>query len=369
MERKVAAFTDTYLPTINGVTYTVASWKERWNARGGSMNVVYPKADGYVPESHEYPVRSLPFPFYDGYRLGQPTVPDAVDDADVVHAHTPYGLGLAGYRLSRRTGAPLVATYHTPTGEYAGYVSPVAHLERLVERAARRYERWFFDATEAVVAPSEATKDLLEGTIGIETPVTVVSNGIDVERFRPVDSQKFRRARGINTDRPLVGYTGRHGYEKNLVELIDAVAGMDVTLAMAGDGPARDELERRADRLGIDAHFFGFLDREELPSFYSTLDVFGFPSPVETQGLVALEATACGTPVVGVDAGALAESVIDGETGYRYPAGDIAAFRDAIQRALAERDRLAEGCLARRESLSVDRSIDALHTLYENVST
>jgi hypothetical protein len=89
METGVAAFTDTYLPTVNGVTYTVQSWRERWCDRGGRMDVVYPGTDGYDPQDGEHPVRSLPFPFYDGFRLGSPTVPEAVRDVDLVHAHTP----------------------------------------------------------------------------------------------------------------------------------------------------------------------------------------------------------------------------------------------------------------------------------------
>ena len=134
----------------------------------------------------------------------------------------------------------------------------------------------------------------------------------------------------------------------------------------AGDGPARPELQRRA-AARDDVVFLGFLDREELASFYSALDVFAFPSPVETQGLVALEAIACGTPVVGVDSGALSESVVDGETGYHFPRGDIGAFRAAMRRALAERAALSERCLAIRPELSVERSIERLAAVYDDL--
>ena len=99
MRPAVAVFTDTYLPTVNGVTYTVQSWSERWRDRGGRMDVVYPRSE-HVPERYEYPVASAPFPFYDGFRVGAPCVPSAVRDADLVHAHTPFGVGLAGLRLA-----------------------------------------------------------------------------------------------------------------------------------------------------------------------------------------------------------------------------------------------------------------------------
>jgi len=136
---------------------------------------------------------------------------------------------------------------------------------------------------------------------------------------------------------------------------------------MGGDGPAREDLESLATDLDVDARFLGFLPREELPAFYSLLDAFVFPSPIETQGLVALEANACGTPVVGVDAGALSTTVVDGVTGYHYAHGDVTGCRAAIERVLDERDALSRSCLDRRDSLSVEHAVDQLASLYDRV--
>ena len=364
--RRVVAFTDTYLPTVNGVTYTIETWRDRWRARGGRMDVVYPRADGHEPGDGEYPVRSLPFPFYEGFRLGVPRVPGAVEGAEVVHAHTPFGLGLSALRLARRRERPLVASYHTPTSEYADYLTTIGRLEDDIERVSRSYERWFFDRADTVVVPSESTRRHLLDSVGVDAETVVVPNGVDTERFRPVDAADFRAR--YDLPGPLVGYTGRHGYEKQLSDLVAAGDGLDATLVFAGDGPARRKLEAQAESLGVDARFLGFLPREELPAFYSALDVFAFPSPIETQGLVALEAMACGTPVVGVNAGALADTVDEDETGYRYARGDIDDFRVAIRRALDERDRLRERCLARREDASVEHAVDELVRLYDRLA-
>jgi glycosyltransferase involved in cell wall biosynthesis len=363
----VAAFTDTYLPTVNGVTYTVKTWRDQWHARGGRMDVVYPGSDDYTPDDGEYPVRSLPFPFYEGFRLGMPRIPDDVEDVDVVHAHTPFALGLSGLRLARREDIPFVASYHTPTGEYASYITSVESVEDRIEGLSERYEQWFFDHADTVITPSTVTKDYLLNTLGVDTDVTVISNGVDTERFQPVDADDFREK--YDLDGPLVGYTGRHGYEKCLGDIVDAVAEADVdaTLVFGGDGPARESLERRAENRGVDARFLGFLPREELPAFYSVLDAFLFPSPVETQGIVALEANACGTPVVGVDSGALADTVDDGVTGYHFEPGDIDGFAAALRRTLAERERLSENCLASREEISVGHAVDELAAVYERV--
>ena len=363
----VAAFTDTYLPTVNGVAYTLRQWHEGWRRRGDRMDVVFPKANGYDPDPGEHPVRSLPFPFYDGYRVASPSIPADVNGVELVHAHTPFSLGLAGLRLARKRGAPFIASYHTPSDEYTNYLAPTDRLAAGLGRISKAYERWFLDRADVVVVPSEATKRHLVERLGVEPPVRVIPNGVDLDLFEPADPVSLLDRHGIESDRPLVGYTGRHGYEKKLDELLVAAADMEVTVLLGGDGPAREDLQRQADRVGIDAHFLGFLDRGELPAFYSALDVFAFPSPVETQGLVALEANACGTPVVGCDSGALADTVRDGETGYHYPRGDVEAFRDAIRRALSDRDRLGQACLDRREELSVERSLSILSDLYRRL--
>ncbi|MFC6786017.1 glycosyltransferase [Halobaculum halobium] len=369
----VAAFTDTYLPTVNGVTYTLESWREEWRTRGGRMDVVFPDAPGHDPTDGEYTTRSVGFPFYDGFRMGLPGVPDAVRDADVVHAHTPFALGLSGWYLARRTDAPLVASYHTPTAEYADYLA-AGPAAAAVEGAARRYERRYMNAADAVVVPSEPAGAHLRN-IGVRSRVEVVPNGVDIAFFaRPDDAAlaDFRAEYDLPDpdDGPVVGYTGRHGFEKELAEIPPAVAAADAeaTLVFGGDGPARDAVRDACDDAGVDARFLGFLPREDLPALYASLDAFLFPSPVETQGLVALEANACGTPVVGVNAGALADTVVDGETGYHYPRGDAAAFADAIDRTLGEREALAERCLDRRESISVEHAVDRLEDVYDAVT-
>lgn len=367
--RTVAAFTDTYLPTVNGVTYTVRTWREFWHRRAGNMPVVYPASERgtYSPEIDEYPVSSVPFPFYEGFRVGTPVIPDNLFTVqpDIVHTHTPFPLGLAAVRFARKRDLPLIASYHTPSREYAAYISN--RWDSLISRFAELYERWFFDLVDAIIVPTKLAKSLLPPT---DSPIFVVSNGVNTELFSPASETACRRFKdqyGI-PDGPIVGYTGRHGYEKQLIDILSATAELDVTVVFAGDGPARPELERRSVARD-DVYFLGYLPREELPTFYSMLNVFVLPSPVESQGLVALEAMACGTPVVGPKAGALIETIAHGETGYQYPVGDICAFGNAIQRSLEHSRRLSQNALSQRDTFDVTRSIDALESVYDEINT
>lgn len=364
--RTVAAFTDTYLPTINGVSYTVNTWRDAWQSRGGKMAIVYPEGATRTPEATEFPVSSVPFPFYDEFRCAVPSVPRSVRniDPEIVHAHTPFSLGLAARRLARSRNVPLVVSYHTNVGEYAEYISEA--FADFIRRVADSYEQWFFGAADAIIAPSRTAAAAIEA---IDTPVYTVSNGVDTELFRPQQSAAitaFKNRHSIPAG-PLVGYTGRHGHEKRLGDILAATEDLEATVVIAGDGPARAELELRA-RDRTDVVFVDFLDRSELPTFYSALDAFLFPSPVETEGLVALESIACGTPVVAADTGALTETIAEGKTGTHFEAGDVEAFRRAIGRVLSEAERLPTDHEAHRERLSVEHSIDSLEAIYESVS-
>lgn len=371
MEVQVAVFTDTYLPTVNGVTYTINAWAKQWNSEYGRMDVVYPGSSAHQPSTFEHPVPSIPFPFYEGYRMSVPWVPSTVRDADIVHVHSLATLGFSGGLLGTLKSLPVVASYHTPINEYSEYVVGDTQLAAPAKAALQVQERIALGLVDHVIVPSDDTREYLRDVIGTGTPISIISNGIDLSFFSCVTNPSFDWA---TSDRPVIGYTGRHGYEKCLELILQAVDRMEPSpkVVIGGDGPARQELESLAANLNIDVEFLGFLPRERLPEFYSSLDAFAFPSPIETEGLVAMEAIACGTPVVGADAGAIPETVREGESGYLFPPADPAKFANQLEHALENRERLSDGCLAMREEFGLDTTMMELESLYtrllENVA-
>lgn len=369
MGLRVAVFTDTYHPTINGVTYVVDTWARHWNDDHGHMEVVYPEAPDYTSDPNEHPTPSIPFPFYEGYRIGFPWIPAGVRDVDIVHIHSVYSIGVAGAALSRALGVPLVASYHTDMSEYSDYVAPTRSMARVLGRILNRYEQFALRQADSIIVPSETTRNQLTTRMPSETPITSLSNGVDTDQFRPRPEAAARFRESHNLEGPVVGYTGRHGTEKQLENLIAAVDRLDrdVTLLFGGKGPATPRLRRHAAEATTDVRFLGFLDRGTLPVFYAALDVFGFPSPVETEGIVAMEAIASGTPVVGVDAGALSETITQNETGYLFSPHDQQAFAECIEATLVQNERLREACLDARASLDIRSTLDRLRELYETL--
>jgi len=364
MSIDVLAFTDTYFPSINGVTYTIKSWKEEWSKRGNNMGVVYPSSSGYSPDSDEYPIKSIRFPFYEEFNLGVPYLSKDLPSVDVVHIHGQFTMGLAGLRYAHRHGVPVVASHHMFGGHYANYLSLTDGMEQFIRKTTRKYERAVYSNAETVLAPSRVTKSQLIDEVGLETGVKILPNGIDLGFFRPIRKSDFLSRHSIPTDKPIIGYTGRQGYEKDLFDIISAAEELDVTVVLGGNGPAHEDLRKRAEESDTHIEFLGFIDREELPELYSALDLFVFPSPVETQGLVALEAICCGTPVIGVNAGALADTIDHGRTGYLYHAGDIESFRRCIKKGINDKSNLRQNCINGREQYGIDTAIDTLESVY-----
>lgn len=332
------------------------------------MDIAYPSAPGHDRQEWEHPVPSLPFPFYEGYRAGVPYVPSPMRDADIVHIHSVFALGAAGAVLSRYRDLPLVLTYHTPFAEYTDYVSPSAMIADGLKEVLKRYERFILNRANIITTPSATTRRVLQDKIGTLTDIEVVSNGVDISIFEPVDDTKIRQRHDLSGQ--LIGYTGRHGVEKELGTIIDIAEELpqDVTVVFGGDGPDRSRLEAVANTSPVDVRFLGFLPRDELPAFYSMLDVFVFPSPVETEGLVAMEAIACGTPVVGVAEGALPETIKQGRTGLTFPYDDIKAAAAQIETITNDIEWFRDQCLDERQQLDVHNTLNSLSELYSSIS-
>jgi glycosyltransferase involved in cell wall biosynthesis len=166
---------------------------------------------------------------------------------------------------------------------------------------------------DVVICPSEAIKRELEKR-GVKRRIEVVSNGVDLVMFK---SKKDYRSS------LRVVHAGRLGFEKNVDVVIKAfarVAGQlpKAELVIAGDGPATGELKDLSRKLGIEKRvkFLGMIKREKLAGIYQSGDVFATASTMETQGMVVLEAMACGLPIIGVRKYALPDLVHEGENGF-----------------------------------------------------
>lgn len=340
------------------------SWKERLEARGHGVYIYYPAGD-YEPVEHEIPFRSVEFKAYKGYRIAMPLrIAGKTRHLDVIHEHGLYGMAVSGWLSARLNHKPKVLTFHTPGDEYLDYITGNQVVKGVLTKAYLIWERLLLNSFDHVTTGSPVVRDRLAAN-GVGD-VEVLSNGIELDVFHRIDAKDFKRRHGIGSGR-VIGFCGRLGYEKHLEDLIHAADGFDGTVLIAGRGPAEEHYRRLGE--GKDnVRFLGFLEHDTLREFYSALDVFVFPSYAETQGLVALESMACGTPVVGVPVLALKATIKDGTSGYHYRPGDTGDLLEKVQLCYGNMSRLRSECLKEAERNSMEKVIDRLDGIYEGLS-
>jgi glycosyltransferase involved in cell wall biosynthesis len=246
----------------------------------------------------------------------------------IVEAHVAYPTALLAWVAARMTGARLVVYSHGSdvTGDGADGVPRLVARSRFHHRLARRV----FRAADLLVANSTFIHDQLIARFRVDPGrVAVVSPGINYRLFS---------ARGSESSRSGILYVGRLARGKGVHELLEAVGRLapGTPLRFVGDGPERSALEQAADAAGIRAEFCGALPPVRVAELMGEAAVVAMPSVYpEALGLVALEAMAAGALVVASSAGGIGESVIDGETGWSVPPGDVDALASALLEALA----------------------------------
>jgi len=249
-----------------------------------------------------------------------------VAGADLVHSHTWYANG-AGHLAKLLHGIPHVVTAHS--------LEPLRPWKAEQLGGGYRISSWIektaFEAADAVIAVSAGmASDILRSYPSIDPDrVRVVHNGIDLERWHPVDEPELVRELGVDPDRPSVVFVGRITRQKGLPYLLAAAARLpaDVQLVLCAGAPDTPEIlaEVRAGVEALQAERSGvvwidrLLSQHELAAILSGATTFVCPSIYEPLGIVNLEAMACGIPVVGTATGGIPEVVADHLTGRLVP--------------------------------------------------
>ena len=225
---------------------------------------------------------------------------------DLVHIQTPFVAHYLGTRFARELGVPCVVTYHTFFEEYLFHYLPFLP-KAFMRYLARHFSRTQCNQVDAVIVPSTAMKETLQG-YGVRQAISIIPTGIQLasQACHADAASAFRAQLKIAVDRPVLVHVGRIAFEKNidfLIDVIDQVRHLipDLAVIIAGEGPALKRIKQRCHDLSLDGvvYFVGYLDRSStLISCYCAGDGFIFSSRTETQGLVLLEAMALGIPVV-----------------------------------------------------------------------
>ena len=299
---------------------------------------------------------------------------------DAVHSH--YWLsGQVGWLASERWGVPLVHTAHT-----LAKVKNLALAEGDAPEPLRRVvgEQQVVEASDRLVAnTTEEAAQLVDLYDADPGRVVTVAPGVDLEHFRPGEASGARTRLGVPPDAVLLLFVGRIQPLKAPDVLLHAAARMlqrdpglraHLVVAVVGGPSGTGLLEPTA--LQDLAHSLGLADvvrfetpqggRDRLRDWYAAADAVAVPSHNESFGLVALEAQACGTPVVATDVGGLRTTVRDGVSGLLVAGHGADAWASALTRAVGERRRLSPGAVAHAAGFSWGRTADGLLRTYRD---
>lgn len=293
---------------------------------------------------------------------------------DLIHSH--YWLsGAVGLELARRWNVPHVAMFHT-----LGEVKNRARGTEKEPRERIEIEREIARTADRIVVASLHERNLLTRLYDAPSERIVVEPlGVDLSLFQPVDREEARRLLGLG-EGPIVLFVGRIEPLKGLDLLVKALGELDgpfTLLVVGGDERASgllSEIRVEAGKLGIERQivFAGSVQHDRLPLYYSAADVCVVPSYYESFGLVAVEAMACGTPVVASRVGGLTSTVRDGVTGYLIPWRCPEPFTERLETLLANgelRDNLGAAARRAAQEFGWERVGDGIASLYRSLLT
>ena len=371
---RIAYFTDTYAPEINGVTNTLLKLGRYLDSRHISQLVIAPEYDTDNPEVNSgyrkiRRYKGLVSSLSTESRLAFPAFweIDAICDnfkPDIIHVTTELGIGFRGMRYALSRNIPLVMSYHTDYCKYLKY-----HNLEMFAPLLEKYLAWFYSFSARTLAPSRFTMGELfrKGYSNLD----IWSRGIDTASFNP----EYRNEELRNTlgkDKFICLYVGRLSREKNLDILLSSANEIErrfpkqTVFVFTGDGPYAEAIQNCG---YSNVLCTGFKKGKELSEMYASADCFVFPSGTETFGNVVLEAMASGLPVAGVASGGVLDFLSHNRNSLLCDVNDTAYTNNII--TLMENDALRRSLAqnAYKDTLSKDWNyiFDTLVNTYNDV--
>lgn len=297
--------------------------------------------------------------------------------------HTNYWLSAwVGLQLKKNSNIKLVHTYLSLGVVKYQVVSnrpPIADIRLQVEKQ-------ILEQADCIVANSPQEKDHLRTLVSDQGYIEIIPLGTNVECFHPISKLKARTQLELNPTEQIVLYVGRFDPRKGIETMVRACAQSrarrtgNLRLVIVGgscpdriDGPERKRIEQIVQEVGLTERtlFAGRIDHEFLLFYYACADICVIPSHYEPFGLVAIEAMACGTPVVASEVGGLKHTVVHEQTGLLVPPQNTKAFAEAVDQILA--NEMWAKCLGInaservRNHFSLQKTVGQLNSLYQKL--
>jgi len=322
----------------------------------------------------DFPVVKVPsvrIPYNKTYKVCAPffnkkKITEQLDEfrPDIIHFASPSPLALLAKKYAKKNRIPVITIYHTHFVSYTKYYfRKLPFLIPFFHEISKRLTKKFYNDPNKVYVPTNAIIDDLRKDCSIQNPnLKLWQRGIDAQLFNPAKKDRAFIKGITKNDDPIILFTSRLVWEKNLQQLIDLyklyeAKKIPMNFMVVGDGVARAEIEQQMPN----AHFMGMIDHAKLSVLYASSDVYFFPSDTETFGNVVIEAMASGLPGVAADGGGPKSFMVDGTNGFLCPPNDVFAYFERIQELLANpklRQKIIYEGLSTVKGMSWDRLAD-----------
>jgi len=375
---RIAFFTDTYLPNVDGVVTVLSNLRKQFEKNGNEVFIFSPGSRVQKEKNkddHVHYFTSTSFKPYPDYRIAlfnffSPLKLVKEKKIDVIHSHGIATTGLAAIQTSQKLGIPAFATFHTIVPEAVHYISKDEKVKNLLSRAAWKYLRWYYSHYKQVFVPSNFVKKMLAAHNIHNT--TLLPSGIDTRKFseKNTDPKLIRKKFNIPKSSPVILHTGRVALEKGLDLLIESAQSIlnimpKSVFLIVGKGPAENNYKDLVAKKGLEKHFIftGYVPEDLLLSAYATADALVFPSVFDTQGLVVLEAMGMGTPAVVRKNSAASEMIEDGVDGFVF--SDHFNFYEKVINAVKNKKKIKENVVKKTKQYDIRNVSEKLLEIYE----
>jgi glycosyltransferase involved in cell wall biosynthesis len=368
----------------SGSVFSTIRFGKLLKARGNHVIFVAAQTPEHKDLSHDHGVttyryRSIYIPRGGGWRLAFPTVKELKkvfeeEKIDVVHITLPMSGGIVAIKAARALGIRIVAHSHSQPENL--FIDLPKILQPTLNGLWNRYLMWVYSKAESLIYPSQMAKGLLAGLSPADQPSTVVSNGIHLEQFRPRDVGDFHERFNVPKDAVKLLYVGRLYPEKSLDTLVKAVPHIvkehpHTHIMIAGAGHLRPKLEKLAASLGADKHitFLGLVSEEDKIHAYNASDMFVLPSLAELEGMVVLEAMACGKPILVSDAKMSASRFFVDGNGFLFKTQDHEHLAEQALKLIRNaelRAQMGNASLENIKRYDIHKSVDLLEEIYHS---
>ena len=383
---RIAIFTDTYPPYINGVSTSTFNLANCLKANGHEVLVVAPRpTDGKMEQVGDVLyIPGLDLKKLYGFRVtnifsNKPLSIIKKFNPDVIHNQTDFTIGIFARRVAKRLRKPIVYTYHTSYEDYTYYVAR-GIMDRFAKRIVRNYSRDLADRMTEFITPSEKTKEYMR-LVGSDIYVNVIPTGIDFSIFKAekIDQKKmakFKEEHNIKPTTKVFLLLGRIAKEKSMDVSLRGFAAyhqkhpeVDVKMLVVGGGPFKEELELIAEDLGISNYvdFIGSVGGLEVPFYYHLADIYTSASITETQGLTFMEAMAAGRIVLARFDSNLTGTIINGKTGFFFT--DDASFVSQVEKIFSltkeQKSAIIQEAYRQADAYSLDKFYENIVRVYK----